>query len=317
MDDNDYSPIIEPLESQPIPDRKDVKTQPVTIPKRSVSSSPLVSPKISQLPSSNVQISKLSDAKISVPKILYSKEEQALRDFFREELLKARSHRGLRLDHKVSFDQSASAAWTGSAVAYDLLTIPQGDGQGSRTGNSIRVHKIVIRVTVWGPADTNGISAGGPWTPPELTMVCFADKVPYTPGTIPLMFTSDTFPPTDGQSMYVGLAGTTYYRNYFRNTNTLDMYHVYFRDHHTIASPLEAAYGASNEFLNKGWIKHYKYEIPTHGRVVQFKSDGTSLPIINGLWFYMSAQTNTATWWGYNNARYNISTETVFDDNVE
>lgn len=315
MDDYDYSPALQPVES--LPDVKDVKST------ATGGSKTLQSSSLSQVSTLSPSLSKFSVKCIhgsSIPKIILSKEDELVRDFCRAELLKLESRSRPGREHKVYADSADNLTntWNGSAISYDLLTIAQGSDQATRTGNTIAIKKIVIRVSVWQPSNLTAISAG-PYVPSELTMLVLRDKVPLNPGVIPTPFATTSFPSTDGTAVYIRDVAPTYRDAYIRNTNTLQQYEVYHRDHHKLKSPLQFGINSTGTdvFVNGGWHKHWKYEVPLHGLRVQYKTSSASNTVLtNALWFYMAFDTPSSIN-GYANASYQITSETVFDDCLE
>lgn len=238
-------------------------------------------------------------------------------DILREELL-SRSFRSSRggTEKKVLFNTIYNSTYAGSPTAYNLTSILQGDQQNTRTSNSIRLHSIKIKIIHWQPVNITGISAG-PYQPGEINHTLFADKVPKTPGTAPAVYTSNTTvsPPSDASSLYItSINDTTVYRaSYLRNTNTLGMYHIYFRKNHHIKPEVQVD---QTQFYNGGWVREYVYDIKCHGRRVQYADSASGNAIINAVYFHVQYD-QLSNFAGYATTPFLLTYEVVFDDCVE
>lgn len=234
-------------------------------------------------------------------------ESKALQDLLREELLK-RSSRYSRSSkrYKRAMFSAENLTWNGASQAVLLSKIGQGDGLQQRTGDSVKIHRIRIRITYNQPANLTGIS-GPTYQGVNISETCFVDRISAVPGAMPTVYSSNQgiSPVTNVAALYISPQNPpVHLKEYLPNPLTLGhngppMFHVYRHEVHDIESPLQVFFnGAGAEFVNKGWIRTHEFEINCHGRRVEFTGTGDSTPAVNAIWLHLQASP-TSSFWGY------------------
>lgn len=161
----------------------------------------------------------------------------------RDELIAARSggrHEGDLADWKHQYRTINATTGTTAEAPYSLAAIAGGTTVSTRTGATIALRKLRIHFrherTLNG-TPTNVTRA------PSLFVVVFRDKIPTTPGSVPVIHGTDSLPPSSGTLMLSQLGQNTVdaVSLMVRNPITEDAYHVYAI--HRLHLPTAAGYG--------------------------------------------------------------------------
>lgn len=147
----------------------------------------------------------------------------------RSELLKERSggrHEGDLADWKHYYLAAGNNSLSTTELSYPLTTIAGGTGVNQRLTNTIAIRKGRIKIHL-----RRNLTAAptAQATDPTITIVIFRDKIPTTPGTMPVVHGTDANPPASATLLLSQLGSTNAaaIATAVRNPITEDAYHIY------------------------------------------------------------------------------------------
>lgn len=156
----------------------------------------------------------------------------------RSELLQERSRgrgEGSLADWKHYYTSSGPISiTTTNQIDFPLARIAGGTAVNTRTAATIKLRKCRIKIAIRRiPTATATVT---PDTVPVLQLVYWRDKVPTTPGTVPVLWIPGTNPPASGTAMFDSLGGAATDQRILaiRNPITEEAYHIYHYEEHTL-----------------------------------------------------------------------------------
>lgn len=199
-------------------------------------------------------------------------------------------------DYKHFYVLSANAVnpWTvsGQQNAAQICSPALGTGVNQRIGNTIALIGARIRVTIL--LQPTAVSTQNPvW--PEITIMLIRDKLPITPGTLPVLYADDTNPPSSQTALFSRLGVAQAPQNdraAVINPSAYNRYHVYHISHHMTSDMARSdaqVTSVANPLLSVAntRTKQIDLYIPLHKVQVVFPGFASTNPIQNSVFFVM------------------------------
>lgn len=235
----------------------------------------------------------------------------------RNELLKLRSsgrHEGSLADWKHYYTTTGPTNFSSTnQIDFPLARIVGGTAVNTRTGATVSLRKCRIKVYIKRiPVSISSTLAD---TPPVLQMVYWRDKIPTTPGTVPVLWATDTNPPSSTVNMFVSLgnSASTAAALALRNPITEDAYHIYKVHEHILQMDEGYNISSSGGFGNappKVWI--FEHTVDFHDVQQKYSSYATAQSDINDPYLTMRITNYSATSSFID--QYTVVTDTEFED---
>lgn len=180
----------------------------------------------------------------------------------------------------------------GDSYGTNCTSIDEGTGPNQRVTNCVKIHSLRIK-QVWRIQPNAAFSSVNPIFP-ECKTVVFRDKVPTSPGNMPIILATDTNPPITTTPLFVRLgAGQTPWadRKAVLNPNTAGMYHIYHVDKvhgSELVGDVSLVSSSTDQttWAMDGHAITKEYYIDCHGvKVLYSQLSGSLMPMVNAIWY--------------------------------
>lgn len=212
-------------------------------------------------------------------------DPQALSLQIRDELLALKSagrHEGSLADWKHNYRTINATTISTTEAPYSLAAIAGGTTVSTRTGATISLRKL--RIKFKHERTLNGTPTNQT-RQPSLFVVIFRDKIPTTPGSIPVIHGTDSLPPSSGTLIFsqLGQATADAVSMMVRNPITEDAYHIYDVKRLSMKMPAYGAFSAGTLGQPAPQVEVHHWDIDLNEVQQKYSSYAATDPDINNI----------------------------------